>query len=100
MFRLYNDNLIPRVDSSDILVDFVMGKLLIMRLRVYGIEFDKVPTSSYETVDVSFYVNIDVPVLLFVFVEHFDMVYTVEYDEFDLLVLDDVLDYDVVGLAD
>lgn len=44
--------------------------------------------------------NINVPVLLFVFVEHFDMVYTVEYVEFDLLVLDDVLDDDVVGLAD
>lgn len=44
--------------------------------------------------------NINVPVLLFVFVEHFDMVYTVEYDEFDLLVLDDVLDDDVVCLAD
>ena len=70
-----------------------------MRLRIYSKEFDKVPPCGNETVNVSFDVNKNVPMLLFVFVEHFDMVDAVEYDEFDLLVLDDVLDYDVVCLA-
>lgn len=77
-----------------------MCELLVMRLRVYGIKFDKVPTCGNETIYVSFYINRNIPVLLFIFVEHFDMIDAVEHDEFNLLVLDDVLYDDVVCLAD
>lgn len=47
-----------------------------------------------------FYINRNIPVLLFIFVEHFDMIDAVEHDEFNLLVLNDVLYDDVVCLAD
>lgn len=41
-----------------------------------------------------------VPMLLFIFVEHFDVVDSVEGDDLDLVVLDDVLHHDVVRLCD
>ena len=47
-----------------------------------------------------FYFNKNIPVLLLIFVEHFDVIDAVKDDEFDLLILDDVLYDDVVCFAD
>lgn len=62
-----------------------------MEISVNGVNFDEVPACSDKTVEE--------PVLLFIFIQHFDMIDAMEHNELDLFVFNYILNDDVVGFA-
>jgi hypothetical protein len=76
--------LVPRVQPSDIFVDFVEGNLLVHLIGKYCKQLDKVSACDYETSQKS--------MLLTVFIQHLDVLDFMENGKFGLVVLEDVLD--------